>query len=289
MPVLLMTAFILILVFSSTESARGAGPRSAHAAAQARGRTAAATSTTVDVNGKRFDPHDLSGIYVRRGGDPGFGPVKDMPPLTPVGEAKLKRVILPAAGRHPLVKQATDAAPSNDPALACNPKGFPRLLLDTTHDYHEVIMLPNRMLQLWQEERRPREIWLDGRAVPSDETVDGLGPAWYGHAVGVWQGDTLVVNTVGLDDRAWLDSFGFPKSFNARVEERYKLVDPDTLQLTLTLYDPEIYTKPWVSDAKIWEKVPRNNVTRRGWYGLFGLGEAICAPTNGNPFVKRGG
>ena len=239
--------------------------------------------------GQKFDPHDLAGFYVRTGGDSGFGPAKDMPPLTAAGEAMLKKVILPVPGRHPLVKQATAAQPSNDLALGCNPKGFPRLLLDTTHEYHEVVMLPNRMLQLWQEERRPREIWLDGRTVPSEGTVENLGPAWYGHAVGVWQGDTLVINTVGLDDRAWLDSFGFPKSFHARVEERYKLVAPDTLQLTVTLYDPETYTKPWVSDVKTWKKVPRSTVTRRGWSGLFALEEAVCAPTSKRPNVKQGG
>jgi hypothetical protein len=150
-----------------------------------------------------------------------------------------------------------------------------------------VIMLPNRIIQLWQEERRPREIWLDGRAIPSEETIDNLGPAWYGHAVGVWQGDTLLVTTVGLDERAWVDSFGFPKSFNARVEERYKLVDPNTLQVTLTLIDPEMYTKPWVSDVKTWKKVARKDVTRRGWSGLFTQGETICAPENGKPFVKK--
>jgi hypothetical protein len=237
----------------------------------------------------RFDPHNLSGIFKRVGGDSGFGPAKDMPALTPAGQAKLKNVVLTHPGRHPLVKQTSDPAASNDPALGCNPKGFPRLMLDTTHDYEELIVLPNRIVQIWQEERRPREIWLDGRAIPTQEMLDGLGPSWYGHAVGSWQGDTLVVNTVGLDDRAWLDSFGFPKGPEARVEERYKLTDADTLQATLTLYDPEMYTKPWVSDVKTWKRVPKTEVTRRGWSGLFVLGESICAPTSKKPYVQIGG
>lgn len=257
-------------------------PRIWSQAPQAGVRAAADT----DVNGKKFDPHDLSGIYMRTGGDTGYGPVKDMPPLTTAGEAKLKSVTVLGTSRHPLVKATNDPRLSNDLALGCNPKGFPRLLLDNYHNYHEVVMVPNRMLQLWQEERRPREIWLDGRPVPSAETVDNLGPAWYGHAVGKWEGDTLVINTVGFDDRAWLDSYGFPKSFGARVEERYKLIDPNTLQLTLTLYDPEFYTRPWVSDVKTWKKVPRNQVTKLGWYGIYGLGESVCAPMNEKPFVK---
>jgi hypothetical protein len=242
-------------------------------------RAGASAITAVDVNGNKYDPHNLSGIYKRFRGDEGFGPAGSMPPLTPAGEAKLKSA-QPVRSRHPLAKATGNPATSNDLALVCNPKGIPRLLLDTTYSQYELIMLPNRMVQLFQEEQRPREIWLDGRAVPSAEAIDELGPAWYGHAVGAWQGDTLVVNTVGFDDRTWVDSFGSPKSFGARVEERYRLVDADTLEVTLTLTDPEMYTKPWVSDVKVWKKESRQNVTRRGWYGLTGgLSQAICAPT----------
>ena len=144
-------------------------------------------------------------------------------------------------------------------------------------------MLPNRIVQIWSEERRPREIWLDGREVPSPERLENLGVAWYGHGVGAWEGDTLVVNTVGIDDRAWLDSFGFPRGYDARLEARYRLVDSSTLQITVTLYDEEMYTRPWVSDVKTWRKEPRQNVTRRRWYGLFGgVPQAICFPTDVN-------
>jgi hypothetical protein len=239
---------------------------------------------------QQFNPRDFSGIYIRRGGDRGFGPPASIPPLTAAGEAVIKNVISPGRSRHPLVRNVGDPADSNDPAFSCNPKGFPRIVLDTAHDFHEVIMLPNRMLQLWQEERRPREIWIDGRTVPAGENLDNLGPAWYGHSVGRWEGDTLVVTSVGMDDRAWLDSFGFPKSFEAVVEERYRKVDADTLELRLTLNDPAYYTRPWISDVKIWKKEPRQNVTFFGWYGLFsGAGELICAPYNSSPVNKRGG
>jgi hypothetical protein len=275
--VILFLASLLALV--ATGSALGPAVQ-----AQTEGRAGAPSGTAVDVNGNKFNPRDLSGIYGRSGGDPGFGPAQSIPPLTPAGEAKLKGVVLPVPSRHPLAKATSDPAQSNDPSLTCNPKGFPRLLLDTTVGNYELIMLPNRMLQLWQEERRPREIWLDGRAVPSTAMLDALGPSWYGHAVGAWQGDTLVVNTVGLEERAWVDSFGFPKSFGARVEERYKLVDPNTLEVTLTLHDAEMYTKPWVSDVKTWKKLPRQNLTRRGWSGLFGgLKQAMCDPTAVKP------
>ena len=143
---------------------------------------------------------------------------------------------------------------------------------------------------MWQEARVPREFWLDGRKLPTHDDLANLGPAWYGHSVAKWEADELVVQTVGLDERAWLDQYGLPKSFDARIEERYKKTDANTLELRLTLYDPTYYTRPWVSDVKIWKKEQRKNVTWFGWYGLYsGLGELLCAPMNASPVNKRGG
>ena len=157
----------------------------------------------------KFDPHDFSGIWLRRGGDRGIS--QKAPPLTPAGKARMMKNI-PARSRNPETPSTNNPADSNDPAFSCNPKGFPRIVIDTAHDFHEVIQTKDRILQLWQEERRPREIWMDGRPAPSGENLDNLGPAWYGHSVGHWEGDTLVVETVGLDDRAWVDLFGDRKS-----------------------------------------------------------------------------
>jgi hypothetical protein len=236
----------------------------------------------------KFDNHDFTGIWLRRGGDRGISP--KAPPMTPAGQARMK-LNVPARSRSPLAPAPADPSTSNDPAFSCNPKGFPRIVIDTAHDYHEVVYTKDgRMMQLWQEERRPREIWLDGRKVPTGEDLDNLGPAWYGHSVGHWEGDTMVVETVGLDDRAWIDLFGFPKSSEARVVERYKRVDADTMTIQLTLYDPKYYTAPWESDVKTWKKQPREKVTFFGWYGLFsGSGELICAPMNANGVNKHGG
>ena len=236
---------------------------------------------------QKFDPHDFSGIWLRKGGDRA---ISNKPPaLTAEGLARMMKNI-PVRRRNGETPFAETPEKSNDPAFACNPKGFPRMLVDTAHDWHEVIQLPDRILQLWQEERRPREIWIDGRAVPSGENLDNLGPSWYGHSVGHWEGNTLVVQTVGLDDRAWIDVFGYPKSDVARVEERYRRADADTLEVQLTLFDPSYYTAPWVSDTKTFKREAREKVTFFGWYGLFsGLGELICAPMNANGVNKRGG
>jgi hypothetical protein len=254
----------------------------------ARQRSEAASAPATQATNVQFDARDLTGVWLRRGGDRSISPTA--PPLTPEGAARLARN-RPARSRDPRAPAAGLPSESNDPAFACNPKGFPRILIDTAHDWHETVdTRDGRLLQLWQEERRPREIWLDGRPVPSGENLENLGPAWYGHSVGRWEGNTLVVTTVGLDERAWIDIFGYPKSADARVEERYRRVDADTMEVDLTLVDPTYYASDWVSDRKIFKKEPRENVTFFGWYGLFsGLGELVCAPMNANPISKTGG
>ena len=234
----------------------------------------------------RFDPRDLSGIWDRKEGDMGLSP--DVPPMTPEGQARLDANLPargtrlgeePREGEHPGRARAVVPALSNDPMMQCNPQGFPRLFFQPLPV--EFVHLDNRLMQFYQRERQLREIWLDGRAVPSGENLNNLGPAWYGHSVGEWQGDTLVVQTVGLDDRAWLDYWGYPKSFQARVEERYRRVDADTMEVHLTLYDPTYYAAPWVSDTKVFRREPPGNHTFYGWYGLFsGITEEICAPLN---------
>src|SRR5207244_2718281 len=93
--------------------------------------------------------------------------------------------------------------------------------------------------------------------------------------------NTMVVNTVGLDERAWLDNLGYPKSFHARLEETWKRVDYNTLELQLTLYDPEYYTAPYVGAKQTFKRVPDEDISYFGWKGLFaGISEGICAPMN---------
>src|SRR5258706_12348592 len=93
-------------------------------------------SQAVDINGKTSNPHELSGIWMRTGGDSGFSPAKDIPALTPAGQAKLKTTAILAPSRNPPVKKGSNPAESNDLALGCNPKGFPKHLLGTSHHYN---------------------------------------------------------------------------------------------------------------------------------------------------------
>lgn len=233
-----------------------------------------------------FDPHDLSGFWEVTSGHRSLS--ADVPAMTPAGEARLNEskptrgrfLGEPLNGEHPgFVRAVKLPADGNDPTHQCNPNGFPRIILDP--EPVEFVQLENRWLQLFQWDRALRELWTDGRAVPEGENLDSLGPAWYGHSVGEWQGDTFVVTTVGLDDRTWMDIYGFPKSVDARFEERYRRTGVDTIELQLTLYDPTFYSAPWVSDTKVFSRVSPEELTFFGWTGLFsGITEATCAPMN---------
>jgi len=215
----------------------------------------------------KFDPKDLSGYWLRNAVR-----LRNAPPLTPAALEAMK-------GRIPIPKVRVPSE-SNDPMYTCNPQGFPRLVWEENEPI-EFIMLPDRVLQLFQWERTLRELWLDGRELPRGERLDNIGPAWYGHSVARWEGNTLVVLTTGVDERAWLNDDGHPKSFDAVYEERYTRTGPDTIQGQLTINDPKVFTKPWVVPPSTFRRMPEEDITFFGWRGLFsGVTEAICAPMN---------
>lgn len=137
----------------------------------------------------------------------------------------------------------------NDPIGQANPAGLYRALVYSRP--MEFVQLPEKMVQLFGLGRIHRIIYVDGRPVP-DEILEG--PFWYGYSVGHWEGDTLVVNTLGLDGRAWIDEWGTPISDEARVEERWRLVDESHLQLTITVDDPATYSQPWTSEPVIYTR-----------------------------------
>ncbi len=222
------------------------------------------------VAAQDFDPRDLSGIWRLTQGRG----VEPAPPMTPAG-ALIYNVRLTD-------REAGSPALSNDPIYACNPQGFPRLAYDENEPV-EFIQIGDRLLQLFQWERTLREIWLDGREIPAGESLEDLGPAWYGHSVGEWQGDELVVTTVGLDERAWADQSGAsPLSLHARVEERIRRISADTIEVHLTIDDPMFYTAQWTEiGTKTFTREPPESYIYSGWKGLFsGITEAICAPMN---------
>src|ERR1051326_8999668 len=173
----LFAGFVLFISLTTFALAQAGGQKAAPKAAAPQQAKAATASSSIDVNGKKWDPHDFSGIWIRRGGSRAFGPRNSNPPLTKAGEDVIKtRIPTPGYNWHPLTKKIDDPKDTNDPTFACNPKGFPRIVLDTAHDYNEIVTLPDRMYQIWQEARVPRELWLDGRAGRTPGELGDIGP-----------------------------------------------------------------------------------------------------------------
>jgi hypothetical protein len=85
-----------------------------------------------------------------------------------------------------------------------------------------------------------RTIYMDGRPHPKD-----LNPSYYGHSIGRWEGDTLVVDTVGFNERFWMDRAGSPHTEKLHFVERFTRTDHDTLRYEVTIEDPGAYTAIW--------------------------------------------
>ena len=183
---------------------------------------------------------DLSGTWDAGGG--GIQPTGHVAaPFTARGE-QMARANKPGNGTR--IVSVTD---DNDPLSTMgDPTGFPRIVLFELRPF-QIVQTPNQVLMLYMFEKRWRVIWTDGRALPTDPD-----PRWYGYSVGRWVDDyTLVVQTVGTDDRTWVDNAGNPHSNSLRTEERYHRVNQGTMELTVTLDDPLVYTKPWMPLDKL--------------------------------------
>ena len=145
--------------------------------------------------------------------------------------------------------RAVPVADSNDGLAMCDPLGFPRNVLFEMRGV-EFAQTENKMLMLFQYQRLWREIWTDGRSLPTNVgryTPDSPDPRRYGYSVGRWIDDyTFVVDSTGFET-GWSDSEGHPRSTDAHIEERYHRIDHDTLEVTVTIDDPEAYTEPFVA------------------------------------------
>ncbi len=96
------------------------------------------------------------------------------------------------------------------------------------------------LIVILDEDLTYRQIFLDGRALETDPN-----PSWMGYSVGHWEGDTLVVESFGFNDRTWLDRNGHPHTEALRVTERYRRRDFGHLEIEITLNDPAVYVRPW--------------------------------------------
>src|SRR5215469_2132052 len=214
---------------------------------QGRGRGGGPRRNVPPPPGPPHDPHDLNGIWLQYGGGFGGGAAgrpklgsewtKEELPLTPAGLAKLN-------GNHSGKGPRSDVpAKGNDPLSGANVPGLLRTLIYGRP--FQFIPTEDKVVQMFEWFRIWREIWTDGRKMPEDP-----GPRFYGYSVAKWDGDTLDVETFGLDPRLWGDEWGMPFSENMRVRERWHRLDRDNLELNVTFTDPDYYTRPFASETQ---------------------------------------
>ena len=190
------------------------------------------------VNGKP----DLSGIWQVEGESRAPGA------LFGIGESENSRYFRDILadfkrGEEPLTPEGAEILRRNTqpgvvgPNLRCLPDGVPHA--DLLPEPFKIIQTPGEILFLYEVETIYRQIYTDGRKLPADP----MG-TWLGYSVGRWEGDTLVVDTMGFNDRSWLDVRGHGHSEVMRVEERFHRRDFGHLEVTVTMTDPKVFTRP---------------------------------------------
>lgn len=129
----------------------------------------------------------------------------------------------------------------DDPEGFCLPPGIPRLM--NTPFPMQMFQLSDRIMQFYEGGAHSwRIIYMDGRKhTPADQ----WNPTYLGEGIGHWEGDTLVVDVTGFNDKSWLDAAGHPHGEKLHVVERYNRLDFDHLHYQATIEDPDFYTKPW--------------------------------------------
>lgn len=151
-----------------------------------------------------------------------------------------------------------------EPHTRCKPSGGPRQFL--TPYGVEFVDMPELKRIFIVDIGGPhsyRTIFLDGRSHPRD-----LVPSYYGHSIGHWEGDTLVVDTRGFNEAFWFDRTGLPHTEQLHMIERFTRTDSKTLQYRVTIDDPGAYTQTWSSSFVM------------GWDGEQELFEYICQENN---------
>ena len=212
-----------------------------------------------------YDKHDLNGVWYGRNSILMGNPV---PPLTPAGKAVFDKNI-PYNG-----PRAKPGAFSTDPLGDCDPLGYPRNMYVNGRAF-EFIQTSRKILQTFDWTHTYREVWTNNITLPEDAD-----PRWYGWAVGHWDGDTLVINSKSYNPKNWMDNFGHPVSENMTMVERWTRTAFDTLQVTMTINDPDYYKAPWVSAKpqvfKLQLPVDRSVI-----------GEEFCVPSEEESFNEN--
>jgi hypothetical protein len=170
---------------------------------------------------------DLSGLW--------------QPELTPyrfdvIQDLKDEDVFRPAA--QALFFQRAVNLRHDNPVTHCLPAGPQAIFAAGATKFYRIVQSPS-VVALLYELGNFRQIYTDGRELPKDPN-----PTWMGYSIGHWDGDTLVVETAGFNDKTWLDMVGHPHSERLRVTEKFRRADFGHMQVQVTFDDPETMTRP---------------------------------------------
>jgi len=159
-----------------------------------------------------------------------------------------------------VLKEREDNQARDRPSGQCLPHSV------TDFDAHftpkKLIQTPGVLVILFESYHSWRQIFIDGRSLPESRE-----PAWFGYSAGKWDGNTLVVDTVGLNEKTWLDDIGHPHSDALHIIERFRRPDFGHMTVEVTIDDAKAYTKPWtvtipwvyVADTELMDWVCENN------------------------------
>jgi hypothetical protein len=222
-PAVVTRSIVVALMFSACLFAQSGG--------QAAGESGASKpQITVQVP-------DLSGVWNAASGLYEYAAFnKEEPPMTPWGQEQYAKA-KPSQGPHGVKLTET-----NDRVYKCAPPGLPYIYIQLFP--MQIIQTPKEVIEIFEYDHTVRYIFTDGRKHPDDLT-----PTYNGHSIGHWEGDTLVVDTIGLNGKNWLDRVGHPESDQMHIVERIRRVDEKTLQINFIFDDPKSYLKPWTAQV----------------------------------------
>jgi hypothetical protein len=179
--------------------------------------------------------NDISGVWNAMLGNYDFASfTKGDPSMTPWGQAQFNAAKPSQGPRGVKLTETTDRV------YKCSPPGMPYIYLQLFP--MQIVQSPKEVIEFFEYDHTVRQIFIDGRKHPADRK-----PSYNGHSIGHWEGDTLVVDTIGLNGKMWLDRVGHPDSDQMHIIERIHRVDDKTLQVDFTFDDPRSYVTPWTA------------------------------------------
>jgi len=174
---------------------------------------------------------DLSGVWSARGLSAEIY-AKGDPLMTPWAKAQYE-LAKPSFGPKAVLLSET-----NDPVYKCFPPGVPRIYF---HPFPlQIVQIPGQVILMYEYDHTVRHVFTDGRKHPEDAE-----PTWLGHSIGQWEGETLVVDTVGFKDKTWIDRLGHAHSDQLHTIERLHRTAANNMQIDVTIEDPKAYTQPF--------------------------------------------